>query len=579
MSKFLASLLPYLPANADERYRQVFSRLGLTVLMCWALALIHRDDLVLPWLAASLSVQIFEFFAVRPFAKGRVPTRHVQAHILVMLAAMVAMAVVHAGAVTLFWRSGQPPLMALALMVLAGGALNNVASGVDSRALFYLGATPYAVSLATMPIWWWQTSRGQVAILAVSVIFFMVAVHGTWRRLHLARKAAIAAREDADLRRIQAEDAVADRAAMAAIVSHELRTPLSAILAGAHLIRRGSHPNQVAATADLIVDAGHLMTGLLTDLLDQAKIEARAMNLETRDFDLLGAVRDATRFWTAQAQAKGLSLREPPLDQSGVWVSGDPFRLRQILNNLLSNAVKFTEQGVIELRVEVAAADDQRLQVVIEVQDQGPGISEDTMARLFTPYAQASQETARTYGGTGLGLAVSRQLARLMGGELEARPGLSGGATFRLALSFAAGQEAARASAPALDGAGPALSTLKILAVDDHEVNRRTLALVLEPLGVALSTATDGVAALRRLDAERFDIVLMDVNMPGLDGCEATRRLRAGAGLNRDTPVIGFSAGVAAEEVQACRDAGMTDWVAKPLDIRALYDALDRAVA
>ncbi|PHY13618.1 hybrid sensor histidine kinase/response regulator [Caulobacter sp. B11] len=492
---------------------------------------------------------------------------------------MVAMAVVHAGAVTLFWRSGQPPLMALALMVLAGGALNNVASGVDSRALFYLGATPYAVSLATMPIWWWQTSRGQVAILTVSVIFFMVAVHGTWRRLHLARKATIAAREDADLRRIQAEDAVADRAAMAAIVSHELRTPLSAILAGAHLIRRGSHPTQVAATAELIVDAGHLMTGLLTDLLDQAKIEARAMNLETRDFDLLGAVRDATRFWTAQAQAKGLSLREPPLDQSAVWVSGDPFRLRQILNNLLSNAVKFTEQGVIELRVEVAAADDQRLRVVIEVEDQGPGISEDTMARLFTPYAQASQETARTYGGTGLGLAVSRQLARLMGGELEARPGLSGGATFRLALSFAVGQEAARASAPALDGAGPALSTLKILAVDDHEVNRRTLALVLEPLGVALSTATDGVAALRRLEAERFDIVLMDVNMPGLDGCEATRRLRAGAGLNRDTPVIGFSAGVAAEEVQACRDAGMTDWVAKPLDIRALYDALDRAVA
>jgi two-component system, sensor histidine kinase len=579
MSKFLASLLPYLPANADERYRQVFSRLGLTVLMCWALDLIHRDDLVLPWLAASLSVQILEFFAVRPFAKGRVPTRHVQAHILMMLAAMVVMAVVHAGAVTLFWRSGQPPLMALALMVLAGGALNNVASGVDSRALFYLGATPYAVSLATMPIWWWQTSRGQVAILTVSVIFFMVAVHGTWRRLHLARKATIAAREDADLRRIQAEDAVADRAAMAAIVSHELRTPLSAILAGAHLIRRGSHPTQVAATAELIVDAGQLMTGLLTDLLDQAKIEARAMNLETRDFDLLGAVRDATRFWTAQAQAKGLSLREPPLDQSGVWVSGDPFRLRQILNNLLSNAVKFTEQGVIELRVEVAAADDQRLRVVIEVQDQGPGISEDTMARLFTPYAQASQETARTYGGTGLGLAVSRQLARLMGGELEARPGVTGGAIFRLALSFAAGQEAARASAPALEGAGPALSTLKILAVDDHEVNRRTLALVLEPLGVALSTATDGFAALRRLEAERFDIVLMDVNMPGLDGCEATRRLRAGAGLNRDTPVIGFSAGVAAEEVQACRDAGMTDWVAKPLDIRALYDALDRAVA
>lgn len=579
MPQFLDSLLPHLPANADERYRQVFSRLGLTVLLSWALHLIGRDDLILVWVLASVSVQVLEFFAVRPFARGRMPVRHVRAHVLLMLASMVAMAAVHAGAVTIFWLSNQPPLMALALMVLAGGALNNVASGVDSRPLFYLGATPYAISLAIMPVWWWRGSHGQVAILSVSVVFFMMAVHGTWRRLHLARRATIAAREDADARRIQAEDAVADRAAMAAIVSHELRTPLSAILAGAHLIRRGSSPDQTAATADLIVDAGHLMTGLLTDMLDQAKIEARAMSLEDRDFDLLGALRDATRFWNAQAVAKGLSLREPPGEQPSVWVRGDPFRLRQILNNLLSNAVKFTEEGVIELRLAVEPAGDGMLKVVIEVQDNGAGIAPDAMARLFTPYAQASRETARTYGGTGLGLAVSRQLARLMGGELDARPGGSGGAIFRLTLTLAEGREAAVASAPAFEGGVPVLSTLKVLAVDDHEVNRRTLALVLEPLGVALSTATDGLAALRCLAAERFDIVLMDVNMPGLDGREATRRLRAGDGINRDIPVIGFSAGVAAEEVQACRDAGMTDWLAKPLDIRALYDALDRAIA
>jgi len=342
---------------------------------------------------------------------------------------------------------------------------------------------------------------------------------------------------------------------MAAIVSHELRTPLSAILAGAHLIRRGSSPDQTAATADLIVDAGHLMTGLLTDMLDQAKIEARAMSLEDRDFDLLGGLRDATRFWNAQAVAKGLSLREPPGEQPSVWVRGDPFRLRQILNNLLSNAVKFTEEGAIALRLAVEPVGDGMLKVVIEVQDNGAGIAPDAMARLFTPYAQASRETARTYGGTGLGLAVSRQLARLMGGELDARPGGSGGAIFRLTLTLAEGREAAVASAPAFEGGVPVLSTLKVLAVDDHEVNRRTLALVLEPLGVALSTATDGLAALRCLAAERFDIVLMDVNMPGLDGREATRRLRAGDGINRDIPVIGFSAGVAAEEVQACRDA------------------------
>ena len=580
MSPFLASLLPHLRVNANERYRQVYSRVGLTGLLSWALSLIGRADLIPLWLAASLSVQALEFVAVRPFAKGRFPERHLQARIVLMLVAMVAMASVHAGAVLIFWQSGQPPLMALALMVLVGGALNNVASGVDSRPLFYLGATPYALSMATMPALAWGSAHGQVTILAVCVGFFMLAVHTIWSRMHNDRRAVVAAREEADRRRIQTEEALSDRTAMAAIVSHELRTPLSAILAGAHLIRAGTNPAQTHATADLIVDAGHLMTGLLTEMLDQAKIEARAMSLEDRDFDALSAIRDATRFWSANARAKGLTLREPPGEQPSAWVRGDPFRLRQILNNLLSNAVKFTEDGVITLRLDAQPAEDGQVRVTIEVEDNGPGIAEDAMNRLFTPYAQASQETARTYGGTGLGLAVSRQLARLMGGELDARPAPEHGAIFRLTLVLPAGQEQETPRPTAKpESAAPDIGALRILAVDDHEVNRRTLALVLEPLGIDLITAVDGLEALKRLEDEAFDVVLMDVNMPGLDGREATRRLRAGRGLNHDTPVIGFSAGVADDEVQACHAAGMTDWLAKPLDIRALYAALDRARA
>lgn len=578
MSPFLASLLPHLRVNATERYRQAYSRIGLMGLLSWALSLIDRADLIPLWLVASLSVQALEFVAVRPFAKGSFPQRHLEARIVLMLVAMLAMALVHAGAVLIFWQSGQPPLMALSLMVLVGGALNNVASGVDSRALFYLGVTPYALSMAAMPALSWRSAHGQVAILAVCVFFFLLAVHTIWGRMHSERRAVVAAREEADRRRIQTEEALSERTAMAAIVSHELRTPLSAILAGAHMIRAGATPAQTQATAELIVDAGHLMTGLLTDMLDQAKIEARAMSLEDRDFDVLAAIRDATRFWSANARAKGLTLREPPGEQPAAWVRGDPFRLRQILNNLLSNAVKFTEEGVIALRLRTEPSEDGRVRMTIEVQDNGPGIAEDAMNRLFEPYAQASQETARTYGGTGLGLAVSRQLARLMGGELDARPGPERGAIFRLALVLPAGreQDAPRSAAPS-EAIAPDIAALRILAVDDHEVNRRTLALVLEPLGVELTSASDGLEALKCLEARAFDVVLMDVNMPGMDGREATRRLRAGGGLNHDTPVIGFSAGVAHDEVEACRAAGMTDWLAKPLDIRALYAALDRA--
>ncbi|WP_297507546.1 ATP-binding protein [uncultured Caulobacter sp.] len=578
MSPFLASLLPHLRRNAHERHRQIYSRVGLTALLSWALAQIGRIDLIPYWLAASLSVQVFEFLAVRPFAQDRVPQRHPQARVILMLAAMIAMAVVHAGGVLILWASGQPTLMALSLMVLVGGALNNVASGVDSRPLFYLGVTPYALSMAATPFLIWRAPHQQVALLTVAVVFFLLALHTIWSRMYRNRRALVHAREEADRRRVETEEALSERTAMAAIVSHELRTPLSAILAGAHLIRGGTAPDQTRATADLIVDAGQLMTGLLTDMLDQAKIEARAMGLEERDFDLLGAVRDAARFWSAHARAKGLTLIAPPQDQASVWVRGDPFRLRQILNNLLSNAVKFTEAGAIALRVAVEPTGDDRARAIIEVQDNGPGIAADAMQRLFTPYAQASQETARTYGGTGLGLAVSRQLARLMNGELDARAAPERGAIFQLTLDLPLGREQDIVRAPpAQASAAPNLKALKVLAVDDHEVNRRTLALALEPLGVSLTTAPDGLEALKALARDPFDVVLMDVNMPGLDGREATRRLRAGQGLNHDTPVIGFSAGVADHEVEACHAAGMTDWIAKPLDIRALYAALDRA--
>ena len=180
---------------------------------------------------------------------------------------------------------------------------------------------------------------------------------------------------------------------------------------------------------------------------------------------------------------------------------------------------------------------------------------------------------ARNYGGTGLGLAVSRDLARLMGGDITARqsPAQGGGAEFVLELALPTAAPAlAETDAPVV---APAAG-LRILAVDDHEINRRTLALVLAPIEAVLTTAIDGASGLELLAQKRFDVVLMDVNMPGMDGIEATRRLRATPGPNQDTPVIGFSAAVETNQVAACLDAGMTDWIPKPLEPRRLYQAL-----
>jgi len=576
-----AAVAPHLNTSARERRGQVVVRILLGLLIAWLLQTSGRGGLVAPWLALSAAVQLIEWRALAPFRRGETgPGLERHRVMLPAIGATVLMAVVHAGAATLLWTGAGQTISTIAVLILVGGIINNLASGIESRTLFLIGAGPYLAALAAMPVARWAEGRlDNLPMLVVTVALFFGAVLSVWSRVHAARMAEIRAIAEAGVRLEQAETAMADRAAMAAIVSHELRTPVSAILAGAHVIRHGDRPEATPETADLIIDAGRLMTGMLNDLLDHSKIEARAMTLEARDFDMTALLEDTARFWAAPAHEKGLTLRAPGvkgLEGAPLWLRGDPYRLRQILNNLISNAIKFTDRGEVALEARVAGVGEART-VTLTVRDQGAGIAPEAMSRLFTPFAQGSTEVARTYGGTGLGLTVSRDLARLMGGELTAASAAGQGAAFSLSLVLPVGapvaaEDAAEAAAPTLT------QRLRVLAVDDHEINRRTLALVLQPLDVDLATANDGAAALDVLATRPFDVVLMDVNMPGIDGNEATRRLRVSGGLNAAVPVIGFSAGTEAAQIEACRAAGMTDWLAKPLEPAKLYAALERAM-
>lgn len=577
MQRLYDSVSPQLTTSARERRGQIPVRILLALLLAWSLHSVGRNELILPWLAISAGVQLFEAWALTPFRRGETVARDKGRIVLTALASTVIMAVVHAAAAMLIWLEGDKTLATVAVLILAGGLLNNIASGIESRLLFFLGATPYLVALGAMPLtqmveWRWT----HLPLLATCVVLFYGAVLGVWSRTHAARRSEGRALIDAETRLEQAETAMADRAAMAAIVSHELRTPVSAILASAQVIRDGARPAGTPEAADLIIDAGRLMTGMLNDLLDHSKIEARGMTLEARDFDLAEFTAEAARFWSAPAAEKGLILvARGPVEP--LWLKGDPHRLRQIVNNLISNAVKFTPRGEVILEARADPAPDGARRLVLSVRDQGPGIAPDAMARLFSPFAQGSAEVARTYGGTGLGLTVSRDLARLMGGDLTADAAEGGGAVFTLEAILPEGRAVDRAE-QALAAPRDLVRRLRVLAVDDHEVNRRTLALVLQPLDVELSAVASGAEALELLAAERFDVVLMDVNMPGLDGNETTRRLRAGDGPNRDAPVIGFSAGVEPAQVAACREAGMTDWLPKPLEPARLYAALEQAM-
>ncbi len=374
-------------------------------------------------------------------------------------------------------------------------------------------------------------------------------------------------------------------------MSHEIRTPLHGIVASADLLRqRTDLPPAAADQVRVIAESGDVLLHLLGDILDFSKIEAGRLPLDPHPFSPTDLVQGSTAFLAEKARAGRVTVETVVPANLPAGVRGDSHRLRQVLLNLLSNAIKFTPAGgrvVLEVSAEAAPrANCARLR--FEVRDTGIGMDAETMTRVFERFTQADTSTTRRYGGSGLGLSISSQLVRLMGGKLDVRsaPGQGSAFFFAVELPLAASSAAA---APPPDAAPPAEAAtplgLRILVVEDNAVNRKIVQAQLTKLGCSREEVEDGVEALAALSREPLpDVVLMDCHMPRLDGWQTTRQLRA---WENDTdpvrrraarlPVIALSAAALQEERQRCRTAGMNDFVAKPLKLPELRDALVRA--
>ncbi|MBE7219187.1 MAG: PAS domain-containing protein, partial [Caulobacteraceae bacterium] len=329
-------------------------------------------------------------------------------------------------------------------------------------------------------------------------------------------------------------------------MSHELRTPLNGVLgvAGA-LSRTGLNADQ-GEMVGLIETSARSLERLLSDVLDLAKIESQAFSLDAEPVDVGGLVRGIGTLFQWRARDKGLSFDCRVADALSSPRAVDETRLRQILTNLLSNAIKFTERGRVSLSARLEGAD-----VVFEVEDTGIGFDAEAKARLFERFEQADGSITRRYGGTGLGLAISRSLAERMGGGLDARSTPGSGSTFTLRLPLAPA-EARRVAAPAAPAAARS-TRARVLLAEDHPVNRRVVELILAGAEVDLTSVVNGAEALEALAGQDFDLVLMDVQMPVLDGLSATRELRAreaAAGARR-TPVLALTANAGAEQAAA----------------------------
>jgi len=358
-------------------------------------------------------------------------------------------------------------------------------------------------------------------------------------------------------------------------MSHEIRTPMNSIIGMAHLaLKSVTHPRQRDYLNKIHHSAQHLL-GIINDVLDFSKIEAGRMDLEVLDFELTTLLTNISNQLGDSAAAKGLELAYETWPGVPQQLRGDPLRLEQVLLNFTNNAIKFSENGKVQIRVRPLEERDNTVVVRFDVEDRGIGMTAEQMQQLFQSFHQADTSTTRKYGGTGLGLVISKQLAELMGGTVGVESRLGEGSTFWFTARLAKGEQAL---APDHNVQPEVLDNIRgasILLVEDNVFSQQVGQELLEDAGATVCVANNGQEALDLLQNEHFDCVLMDVQMPVMDGYEATRQIRASPRLS-GTLIIAMTANAGREDHQRCLDAGMDEFVTKPIAPKQLFNVLAR---
>ncbi|MCO6480461.1 MAG: response regulator [Phaeodactylibacter sp.] len=400
------------------------------------------------------------------------------------------------------------------------------------------------------------------AAIVIMAIFFFLKV--------IEKRAAI--QEKLEEARRNAEQSALVKEQFMANMSHEIRTPLNAILAYANMLRRSELDGRQQECAEGIQQAGENLLAIVNDILDFSKLEAGMIRLERIPFSVRSLLNSLESMFRPKAGGKSISLAIYPPRSGPDILLGDPTRLTQILSNLLSNAVKFTDEGGVQAWSSLKPAGEERVLLEFTVQDTGIGIPEDKIGQVFERFGQGASDITRRYGGTGLGLAIVRNLVEAQSGSITVKSQPGAGATFTVTLPYEFSDAILPVAPARADGDAALPAGRRILVVEDNLMNQRIAALMLEEHGMDYSLAENGRQALERLKKESFDLILMDLQMPEMDGYSAARAIRKS--LQLEMPIIAMTAHVLAGERERCLDNGMNDYISKPIREEALLALL-----
>ena len=552
------------------RARQWPTRLGLGAVIASAFFMTTGAAFAASWFLLYATLQLLEWrvFGAQPRPADWRPTTGWCSGAITLVA--VNNAVFGAFAVRQAFEGGDLSLVSASLLI-AGAIINGVIVSAGSRALTWASILPHMigfVGLAGAAIATGHTTLATLQISGASLLFVIAACVASTQ---LARKLRLA-----EEGRLMAERANRAKGQFLANMSHEIRTPLNGVVSMADLLAKSPLGQGDREMVEIIRASGQNLTGLLSDILDVARIEAGEIAIESAPFELGDMLRSVCALFSLKAREKGVEVVlqiAPTVDRA---IMGDGARLRQVVTNLVANAIKFTDRGEVRLSAEL---DDQN-RLSLSVRDTGIGFDPETAGDLFGRFQQADGSITRRFGGSGLGLAIAKDLTQLMGGDIGYGSRLATGSVFWVLLPFVPTESPTATMQPKGQRDEALDRMVSVLVADDHETNLKVVTLILEQVGAQCTTVGDGAAAVAVFEAESFDLILMDMQMPVMDGLTAVRQIRdiEATGDRGHTPIAILSANALPEHIAGALAAGADRHVAKPVRPDVLIDLVHELV-